>query len=282
VAQGSARTEPIDAERLFHCASRYRQSLRDADLRGADLDGLRAEGIDMRGASFAGASLFDAGFVETDLTGATFTGADLKESYFKRSDLRNADFRDADLTKAAFTYGDIAGADFTGARLAGASFANVSNTERAVGLSLRATDAVRPDVLTPVPGLMSTPQGFPEATSTSDDSSIARQLIARVAGKRVSLLSPATAGQPPVEVSAFVCSNGELLLKDKRVSTGGGGGAPALRTGRWQISERGGQGLIRVWLNDGEQRVHQAAIRGGVIWIDGTQARVNDDNILCE
>jgi hypothetical protein len=89
------------------------------------------------------------------------------------------------------------------------------------------------------------------------------------------------ANQPPMDVSVFVCSNGEFLFKDNSAAAPGSIGGSAMRTGRWHVSGQDGQARIRLGFSNGEEVAYDAMVRGGVTYIDGNQVEVSDDNVLC-
>jgi hypothetical protein len=281
VAQGSDRAEPINAERLSNCASRYQQSLRDADLSQIDLERFSVRDVDLRGADFSGSNLFGAGFVKAELLDALFEGADLKEARFQRADLRGPSFRGADLRRAYFNYGDVAGADFTGANLQGVRLSDVENVDQAIGLELQSLGAAQPGLPIPQLGAPQTRPGQGAQLGKTDGSAIAEQLVAHLGGKRVYFQSPPMANQPPMDVSVFVCSNGEFLFKDNLAAEPGSIGGLAMRTGRWRVSSQAGRAVIELHFSNGEQMAYQAMVRGGVTYMNGNQVAVSDDNGLC-
>jgi uncharacterized protein YjbI with pentapeptide repeats/uncharacterized protein len=277
VQQGGRRNLPLDPKNLRYCI--HKLPLAGADLSGAELYQLTLKKADLNGIDFSGANLTQAFFYRTDLSRAKFRDANLTNAVFEDCNLTNADFTNADLTGADLSKSNLQATIFAGARMDGLELpAGRGSDETEVEPAEETTysQPVQPHAAT----------GFQVSAARNvaltDGSSVAEEMRAHLAGKRVSFHSPATANGPPMNLSTFVCSNGEFLFRDNAAAALGSIGGSVMRTGRWSISGRGGQARIFLRFSNGEQMTYEAVVRAGITYIEGTRVAVSDDNVLCE
>jgi len=242
---------------------------------------------------FASLELNNSSFRNIDGNQINFTSASLKKSDFsnssliwlqlQKSDLTGSDLSNTDLNKTLFDLANLKNVNFTGAKnITKLQLDQARNGDKTIGF----VESVEPKAKKPVRSYYSdTPSVLPikKSIKKSDGSQVAEKLITYLSGKSVSYKTPAMHGNPAMDISVFVCSNGEFLFKDNLTGGQGNiGGGSALRTGKWSVYSQAGKGFIQLAFNDGDSANYEAMVQGGKTYIDGDVVSVSDMNPLCK
>jgi len=121
---------------------------------------------------------------------------------------------------------------------------------------------------------------------------IARQWDGEVRGRHLKFMESyysqggAGVGGYNLERSLYLCSNGEYLYRDSSLISADAGGASAMghgrggETGRWEVTARGQDGVLRLTSQEGGIRQYVMTWRNNLIHLDG-ERYFRDTNDVC-